>query len=466
MHVDEASIKYTSFIVPDGQYEFLRVPFGLCNSPSVFQRFINAVFRDLIREKIVLIYMDDLIILSRDEEDGLKNLKTVLTTASQAGLTINWNKCCFLQRRVEFLGHIVENGTIRASERKTKAVMCFLEPRNVTQIQAFLGLTGYFRKFIRGYSTIARPLSNLLRANVKFQFDIAERNAFEQLKIILSEQPILNLYRVGAETELHTDASKYGYGAILFQRNVEDQRLHPVYYASGKTTPAEERYTSYELEVLAIVKALERFRTYLLGVSFKIVTDCRAFALTMAKKDLCTKVARWALLLEEFDYIIEHRPGKNMVHVDALSPSPLPACLIINECEGGLTARLKKAQKQDDELRKLIDATERGEVKDYLIRGGILYKEVNDDIRIVVPKTMQMQMIRRAHEQGHFGTNKTEALVKRDYWISNLRSKTERIVRNCVACILAERKHGKQESLLSPIEKGSAPLGIHSTSII
>lgn len=168
MRMDEVSVKYISFVVPDGQYEFLRVPFGLCNSPAVFQRFINVVFRDLIREKIVLVYMDDLIVLSKNEDDGLRNLETVLMTASQAGLTINWKKCSFLQRKVEFLEHFIENGTVRPSERKTKTVRCFPEPRSVKQVQAFLGLSGYFRKFVPKYSCIARPLSNLLKANVKF----------------------------------------------------------------------------------------------------------------------------------------------------------------------------------------------------------------------------------------------------------------------------------------------------------
>ncbi|XP_011684299.1 PREDICTED: uncharacterized protein LOC105447791 [Wasmannia auropunctata] len=152
------------------------------------------------------------------------------------------------------------------------------------KIQAFLGLAGHYRKFIPGYSTIARPLSDLLRANVKFNFGAAQKEAFTRLKILLSERPVLNLYRVGAYTELHTDASMHGYGAILLQRDNEDQLLHPVYYASGKTTPAEEKYTSYELEVLAVIKALKRFRVYLLGIPFKVVTDCRAFALTMSKK--------------------------------------------------------------------------------------------------------------------------------------------------------------------------------------
>jgi len=458
VRMDESSVKYTSFIVPDGQYEFLRVPFGLCNSPSVFQRFVNAIFRDLVRRGIVLVYMDDLIVLSSDEITGLRNLGTVLGVASQAGLEISWKKCCFLQKKVEFLGHIIEGGTIRPSEWKVRAVMCFPEPRSIRQVQSFLGLSGYFRKFIRGYSTIARPLSNLLRANRPFQFSADEKSAFKQLKSILSEQPVLHLYRPGAETELHTDASKHGYGAILLQKGADDQFLHPVYYASGKTAPAEERYTSYELEVLAIVKALKRFRVYLLGISFKIVTDCRAFSQTMTKKDLCVRVARWALLLEEFKYTIEHRPGKNMAHVDALSRNPLPSCLVIGECEQGLMARLRRAQRKDVDLREIFEAIKRGMASDYTIKGDILYKEIGDDMRVVVPRAMQMRIIEKAHEQGHFGVNKTEALIKTDYYIPNLRSKIERVIRNCVACILAERRHGKQECFLNPIEKGSVPL--------
>lgn len=292
-----------------------------------------------------------------------------------------------------------------------------------------------------------------------FQFGAVESETFKQLKIILSERPVLNLYRTNTETELHTDASKYGYGAILLQKNTEDQLFHPIYYASGKTTLAEEKYTSYELEVLAIVKALKRFRVYLIGIPFKIVTDCQSFALSMAKKDLCVRVARWALLLEEFQYIVEHRPGRSMIHVDALSRNPLPSCLVVSECRDGLMSRIRKAQREDPNLTKIFETMEQGELDGYIIRGGILYKEVSDDIRMIIPKVMQMQMIRRIHEQGcHFGVNKTEMLVRADYWIPNLRSKVESVVTNCVACILAEKKQGKQECFLNPIEKGTVPL--------
>lgn len=164
--LDESSRKYTSFVTPEGQYEFLRVPFGLCNSPVVFSKYVRAVFEQLMQAKIVLSYIDDLIVPSASYEEDLARLKSVLKTTCRYGLIINWSKCRFLQTRVEYLGHVVENGTIRPSPHKTEAVLRFPEPGNVKQVQSFIDLTSYFRKFIAGYSVIARPLTNLLKANV------------------------------------------------------------------------------------------------------------------------------------------------------------------------------------------------------------------------------------------------------------------------------------------------------------
>lgn len=456
--MDEQSRKFTAFIVPDGHYEFLRVPFGLCNSPAIFQRFINIVFKKLIQDKVILTYMDDLIISSIDCETGVEGLRTTLKVASKAGLVINWRKCQFLQERVEFLGHVIENGHVSPSERKTEAVRKFPKPSSVKQVQSFLGLSGYFRKFIPRYSTIARPLIDLLKANSKFEFGEKERESFTRLQEILCNSPILSLYTIGAETELHTDASMHGYGAILLQRGRSDNAMHPVYYSSDKTTPAEERYTSYELEVLAIVKALKKFRIYLLGIPFKIVTDCRAFMATMNKKDLCVRVARWALLLEEFNYTIEHRPDKSMTHVDALSRNPTPRCMLVETSRDGLLARLERAQQEDSDVKRIYDLAKTQKIDGYTVRGGILFKGVGDDSRIIVPTAMRSQIIRQAHERGHFSVVKTEALLKKDYWIPDIKPKIEKIIKSCVPCILAERKQGKQEGLLNSIAKGEVPL--------
>lgn len=248
------------------------------------------------------------------------------------------------------MGHRIENGKIYPSTEKTKAVVRFPEPKSIKQVQSFLGLTGYFRKFIPFYSSIAKPLSDLLKKEKQFKFEEKEKQSFNDLKKILSEKPVLSIFQQGAEMELHTDASADGYGAILFQRSYEDNQLHPVYYVSKKTTDAERKYCSYELEVLAIIEALKKLRVYLLGSKFKIITDCSAFEKTMNKKDLCTRVARWALLLEEFDYSIHHRPGEKMKHVDALSRYPVMKIEM-----DSFAMRLGKAQKDDVTLKIIID---------------------------------------------------------------------------------------------------------------
>lgn len=439
-----------------GTTEFLKTLFGLCNSPAIFQKYINAIFRELIAEKVVLIYLDDLIIPSGTEKEGLCRLQRVLSTASDHGLNVRWNKCYFLQRRIEYLGHVTENGSVRPSKQKTLTVMNFPVPVNVKQVQSFLGLTSYFRKFIPQYSLIARPLSNLLKEKVKFQFDEEQRQAFQHLKTILSQDSVLKLYRIGVETELHTDASSQGYGAILLQRNAEDLLFHPVYYASWKTTEVESRYTSYELEVLAIIKSLVKFRVYLLGISFKIVTDCQAFALTIKKKDLCVRVAR-ALLLEEFDYTIEHRPGRSMRHVDALSRNP-PHVMSIYESNESILTRLSKAQRDDDNLKPIFETLKYGTYDDFVLQNNVLYKKYEDDLLLVVPKAMQREIVKQTHDRGHFSVKKVEQLLKKEFWFTHMREKIEKVIRNCVSCILVERKHGKQEGLLHNIPKGNSPL--------
>ncbi|XP_071635047.1 uncharacterized protein [Temnothorax longispinosus] len=281
--IDEPSIHYTSFVTPDGQFEFLMVPFGLSNSPAVFQRHIKAVFQELITKGTVLTYLDGLIIPAEGEQDGLQKLEEVLNMARNYGLRINWSKCSLMTTRVEYLGHIVEAGTVKPSEKKVSAVARFPEPTSTKAVQSFLGLTGYFRKFIPQYALMARPLLQLLKMET-FIFADNQRKAFNQLKTALTTNPVLKLYKVGATTELHTDASRLGLGAILLQRDGEDNQLHPVYYASWKTIGAKERYSSFELEVLAIIKALRKFRAYLLGIPFRIITDCKAFVQTMSRK--------------------------------------------------------------------------------------------------------------------------------------------------------------------------------------
>ncbi|GFW80977.1 retrovirus-related Pol polyprotein from transposon 17.6 [Trichonephila clavipes] len=306
--------------------------------------------------------------------------------------------------------HIAESGTIKPSPTKTLAVRKFPEPTTIKQVQSFLGLTGYFRKYIKDYSKIAKPLSDLTRTENLFVLGAQQKEAFEKLKKIMSEGPILHIYKYGRKTELHTDACKQGYGAILLQE-AEDGKLHPVYYMSTKTNTAEEKYDSYELEVLAIINALKKFPVYLLGQHFKIVTDCSAFQKTMQKKDLITRIARWALQLEEFDYEIEHKAGSRMKRVDALSRYPV---MIV--CNDTLTSKLKKAHEEDDNIQTLKSLLEKQESEEFFEHNDILYKYLNGRELIVIPKAMEAELIKLIHENGHFSVGKTEEIVKQEFF--------------------------------------------------
>lgn len=450
--VDKESQRYTAFVTPNGHYEFLKVPFGLCNSPAVFQRYINQTFWPLIKEKVVVVYMDDLIIPARDEQENVNKVRRVLELAQKNGLIIRFDKCQFVRRRVTYLGHILERGTVQPSTEKIKAIQKYPEPKDVKQIQSFLGLAGYFRKFVQNFAAVAKPLTDLTKKGVLFKFNNNEKFAFQTLKEALCDKPVLQIFNPYRPSELHTDASAVGFGACLLQKG-DDTAWHPVFYLSSKTTEAEARYSSYELEVLAIVRALKKLRVYLLGLKFEIYTDCQAFNLTMKKKSICARVARWALQLEEFDCEVKHRSGTSMRHVDALSR--FPAVFLAEE---GILERMRKSQAEDATCSAIREVLKNNSYKNYLMKREILYKVVDGCFLLVVPKSMQNYIIKTMHEKGHICAAKVESLVKQEYDIVDLKRKVARVLANCVPCILSSRKAGKQEGYYNPIEKLAIPL--------
>lgn len=231
----------------------------------------------------------------------------------------------------------------------------------------------------------------------------------------------------------------------------DDQQLHPVEYMSRKTTAAEQKYHSYELEVLAVIEALKKWRIYVLGLKIKVVTDCNAFALTMRKQDVPPRVSRWALFLQEFDYQIEHRTGSKMKHVDALSRV---SCLMM---EDSLRHRIREAQLKDDWIRAVRTILEYGTYEDYYLKSDIMYKDPDKEL-IVVPELMEQEIIQIAHRQGHFASRKTQDLVEKSFYIPNLNVKVDRAVKSCMECIVSEAKRGHKEGFLNPIDKADRPL--------
>lgn len=460
----------TAFVTPDGHYEFLRMPFGLANAPAVFQRMINKILGNR-RFEYALAYLDDVLIPSKDVNEMFRRLEEVLKLCREYGLTLKLSKCRFFDTTVSYLGYEITPQGIQPGEAKVSAVKGFPTPGNIHEVRQFLGLTGYFRKFIKDYGEIARPLTSLLKKETKWQWSEIENQAFSLLKERLVSRPVLALYDPKLETELHTDASSLGVGGILMQWQKDSRVLKPVAYFSRQTTPEERHLHSYELETLAVVCSLKKFRVYLLGITFKIFTDCAALRTTLTKRDLIPRIARWWLQISEFDFSIEYRPGVQMQHVDALSRNTtLPAKsddhLSVNIYSIEQDNWFLSLQKADPDISRILqilkpeDDLECQDIrKNYVVKNHIVYRKIDDQLRLVVPRSARWQVCRANHDDiGHHGYSKTLERIKSIYWFPKLRKYVNKYVAACLECAYNKDTAAKQKSgHLYPIEKVNIP---------
>lgn len=417
--ISEESRPKTAFVTPDGQFEFNRMPFGLVNAPSVFQRTINKILNEA-KIKYAIVYMDDVLIPSKDFQEGMPRLEEVLILLTRGGLTLKLSKCHFFLDSVDFLGFHVSAKGIRPGSRKSEAVSEFPRPTNQHEVRQFLGLSGFFRRFIRGYAMITAPLTDLLKKNTGWSWDNAQEHAFEKVKMLLTNRPILALYDPKAEVELHTDACKNGVAGILLQRN-SNKVLQPVSYFSRKTTVDERKLHSYELETLAVIASLNRFRVYLIGIPFKILTDCNALRSTLVKRDLIPRIARWWVQLQEYDCTIEYRPGARMAHADALSRNPVSTeidtqhvldVLSIEESDQDWISTVQSADEEVNKIRQvLLDPSIEKVIdihKNYKLKNDRVYRIVGEDIKWLVPQGVRWQILKMNHDDlGHWGFEKT-----------------------------------------------------------
>lgn len=236
----------TGFVTPDGYYEFNRMPFGLANAPATFQPIMHQVLGSL-RHKEALTYLDDVIIPSKDINEGMSRLESVLRLFADAGLTLKLPKCFFFCSSVEYLGFEISANGIRPGERKVQAVKLFPTPQSQHNVRQFLGLSSFFRRFVQNFSVIAKPLTQLLKKDCKWSWGTEQETAFRRLQKDLVQRPTLALYNPKADTQLHTDACKIGVAGVLLQKDKDDV-LRPIAYFSKQTTPEEQNYSSCDLD--------------------------------------------------------------------------------------------------------------------------------------------------------------------------------------------------------------------------
>lgn len=467
------SVERTSFITPDGQYEYLAMPFGLRNAPSVFQRAVIKALGDLTRT-YVIVYMDDVLIVAKDPKEALERLQVVLKTLTDKGFSLNAKKCSFLKQKVEYLGFEVCQGEIRPNPKKVEALTALPPPETVTQLRQFIGLASYFRQFVPKFSQIMAPLYALTSGNGKLDWKPEHEDIRRQMILTMTNEPVLSIFDPDRETELHTDASAIGYGGILIQK--VDGTPHVVAYYSRRTTSAESKYHSYELETLAVVNAVKHFRHFLHGRKFTVVTDCSSLKSARKQLDLTPRVHRWWAFLQSFDFDIVHREGKRMVHADFLSRNPLPLksdkpfdkvepkkICVADISKNWLLAE----QQRDSDIVKLVcdfvnDKLNEDVAKTYELRSGTLYRKIqrNGKTRClpVVPRSLRWSIVHSVHEGlVHLGWEKTLEKLYDFYWFENMSKFVRKFVENCVTCRVSKSHSGKIQAELHPIPKVAVP---------
>ena len=320
-------IEKTAFKTDRGLFEWTVLPMGLCNAPATFQHLMNTTFRSFL-DRCVLVFLDDIVVYSHTLEQHVKDVRAVLQRLKDAGLHAKESKCELFQTEIEFLGHRVGRDGLKVMPDKIAAVRDWATPTNATELRSFLGLTGYYRRFIEGFSRIAAPLHELTQSKPgtpPFKWTPEAQTAFDQLKQRLQTAPILQLPDPDRAYVVHTDASDYATGAVLQQDLGEGKGLQPVAFVSHKMLPAERNYQVHDKEMLAIIKALGEWRTYLHGrlpFKIRIATDHNSLQYFMTKPDLTGRQVRWLDTLANFDFKIEYVKGATNVVADALSRNP------------------------------------------------------------------------------------------------------------------------------------------------
>lgn len=297
------------------------MPFGLTNAPATFCTLMNKLFHPFL-DQFVVIYLDDIVIYSSSIEEHLDHLRKVFQILRENNLFVKREKCSFAQPQVKFLGHTISQRHIRMDNHKVTTIRDWEAPTKVTELRSFLGLANYYRRFILGYSTIAAPLTDLLKKDHSWEWTELCKRAFEGLKSAITEEPVLALPDFSEVFEVHTDAFDFAIGGVLMQEG------HPIAFESRKLNDAERRYTVQEKEMTAVVHCLRTWRHYLLGAPFVVKTDNVATSYSQFQKKLSPKQARWQDFLAEFDYSLEYKPGKANVVADALSRKAVLAPIV------------------------------------------------------------------------------------------------------------------------------------------
>ena len=459
------------------------MPFGLTNAPAVFMDYMNRIFRQYL-DQFVVVFIDDILIYSKSREEHEEHLRIVLNVLREKQLYAKLSKCEFWLSEVKFLGHVISRDGVAVDPHKVEAVLDWKRPESVTEIRSFLGLAGYYRRFIPNFSRLALPLTKLTRKNQSWAWDERCEECFRELKNRLTTAPVLIIPDPTVTYVVYSDASLHGLGCVLMQQG------RVVAYASRQLKPHELNYPTHDLELAAIVFALKIWRHYLYGATVELYCDHKSLKYLFSQKELNMRQRRWMELLKDYNLEIKYHPGKANVVADALSRKKVHvammmiqeqkllddfrdlnlskqiltgqnmpgkaylANLLVSQEENDLRTEIEEAQKQDEQADKMRGMISRGETQDYDLSpsGLVRYQK-----RIYVPSKPELR--RKILEEGHKskytlhpGVIKMYQSLKSQFWWPGMKKDITQYVAKCLTCQKVKIEHQRPAGLLQGLE--------------
>ena len=472
IEVEENSRPITAFSTEKGLFEFIKMPFGLTGAPATFQRSMNLMLIDL---EHAMVYIDDIIVFSENFETHLEDVEKVFKRIKMSGFKVKPPKCEWGKTKVKYVGHIISQNGIEPDPEIINKVKDCKPPNSIKQLQSFLGLANYYRKFIHGFAEIAFPLNKIIRKDLLFLWGTEQQNAFELLKQKLITTPILRYPDINKPYKLMTDASGVAIGAVLGQ--IDDVgNEYVIAYASRTLKDAEKNYATIELECLAIMFAVTKFRTYIWGKKTFVYTDHNPLQYLKNHRDTSSRLIRWSLKLQEYDLTICYRKGKANSNADALSRPPISeTCLITNTVftivrQLNDFEKLKQYQQEDEEIqqiRKYLDYPElvhdtkiRNNLYKYEDNGILKYRQVLDAL-IFVPKILRETILLQYHDGtlgGHLSSKKTSSRIRQKYYWPELLQDVKNWCKTCQICQTRRNTGIKIKLPLKPMPVAAAPM--------
>ncbi|KAA0063393.1 pol protein [Cucumis melo var. makuwa] len=474
MRINDGDVPKTAFRSRYGHYEFIVMSFGLTNAPAVFMDLMNIMFREFL-DTFVIVFIYDILIYSKTEAEHEEHLRMVLQTLRDNKLYAKFSKCEFWLKQVSFLGHVVSKAGVSVDPAKIEAVTSWTRPSTVSEVRSFLGLAGYYRRFVENFSRIATPLTQLTRKGAPFVWSKTCEDSFQNLKQKLVTAPVLTVPDGSGSFMIYSDASKKGLGCVLMQQG------KVVAYASRQLKSHEQNYPTHDLELAAVVFALKIWRHYLYGEKIQIFTDHKSLKYFFTQKELNMRQRRWLELVKDYDCEILYHQGKANVVVNALSRKlSHSAALITRQAPlhrdleraeiavsvGAVTMQLAQLTVQPTLRQRIIDAqsndpylvekrglAKAGQAVKFSISsdGGLLFERC---LCMPLDSAVKTELLSEAHSSPfsmHPGSTKMYQDLKRVYWWRNMKREVAEFVSRCLVCRQVKAPRQKPAGLLQPL---------------